>query len=164
MVHTTDLIAETISDTSVPVIAAGGMMDGPSILQAFRAGAKAVQLGTAFIASPESGAAPAYKDALKQNRLKNTVLSRAFTGRWARVINNDFILELEKDNIPIPPFPIQAGLTAPIRIVAQKTDNAQFMPLFAGMSAIDPSQAPAGEILLDLIRQSERAAAAGKSA
>ncbi len=84
MVPTLELTAGIAAATAVPVIASGGLMDGRDVAAALRAGAQAVQLGTAFIPCPESGAAEVYKQAILSAVDDRTVITRAFSGRHAR--------------------------------------------------------------------------------
>ncbi|HET7442589.1 MAG TPA: nitronate monooxygenase, partial [Terriglobales bacterium] len=84
MVPIYDLVRGIHSSIRIPVIASGGLMDGRDIAAALAQGAAAAALGTAFLACPESGASPAYKNAILQARADTTVITRAFSGRPAR--------------------------------------------------------------------------------
>lgn len=108
MVPTLDLTRSLAAGVSIPVIASGGLMDGRDIARAFEAGAQAVQLGTAFLLGPESGAPAPYKKALREAKSDTTVITRAYSGRAARGLNNAFI-EMTK-GIPILPFRQQNDL------------------------------------------------------
>ena len=89
MVPLATLLREICASTALPVIACGGIMDGRDIAKAMALGAAAVQLGTAFLPCPESGAAPAYKQALLEAKTDTTVITRAFSGRPARGLTNE---------------------------------------------------------------------------
>ncbi len=78
------LLSLITSEVKQPVLAAGGIMDGKSIKAALTMGAAGVQLGSAFIACAESMAIPAYKAAIQQASETDIILTRAFSGRWAR--------------------------------------------------------------------------------
>ena len=85
------LVRGICESIALPVIASGGIMDGRDAAAAMKLGAAAVQLGTAFLPCPESGASPAYKRALLTAKNDVTVITRAFSGRPARGITNGFI-------------------------------------------------------------------------
>ncbi len=82
------LLTQVRAEVRVPLAAAGGIMDGRGIAAALKAGASAVQLGTAFLRCPESGAHPLHKQALADPRFAETAVTRAFTGRPARGLVN----------------------------------------------------------------------------
>ena len=91
MVPLATLLREICARVKLPVIACGGLMDGRDITAALKLGAAAVQLGTAFLPCPESGAPQAYKQALLAAKKDTTVITRAFSGRPARGLSNRFI-------------------------------------------------------------------------
>ena len=113
-----------------PLIAAGGIMNGSSVAAAFLLGAEAVQMGTAFITTTESGAPPAYKEALLKRSGPPTVLTKAFTGKLARAVMNPFIKEFEGGSVP--PYPIQHFLTHPLRTLAAREGCSDLIALWAG--------------------------------
>ena len=155
LIGSMSLIPQVASQVSAPILAAGGIHDGRTIKAAFILGAKGVQIGTAFVASTESAAIAAYKTSIQNASDTDTVLTQSFSGRWARGIRNKFITEVEKSGLPIPEFPIQTGLTGPIRTQAQKQDNKDFAALWAGQSCAKAEAKPAAEILAQLIKQTE---------
>jgi nitronate monooxygenase len=100
----TQLLARGVD---VPIIAAGGIMDGAGIAAALRLGASAAQLGTAFIPCSESGADTSYREALAGDAANHTVMTRAISGRPARCLSNRFTaLGAEVSPRQIPPYPI----------------------------------------------------------
>jgi nitronate monooxygenase len=116
MVPTLDLVRATAKRVAVPLIASGGLMTGADIATVLKAGAEAVQLGTAFLACPEAGTSAAYRRALRDSTGTDTTITRAFSGRAARGIRNVFIdLVGERDEL-ILPFPIQNSATRPMRM------------------------------------------------
>ena len=119
----------TKQKVKVPLIAAGGIMNSNSAKAAFLSGAKAVQLGTAFVTVFESGAHHVYKKALLEGQ-QPTAISKAFTGKYARGIVNQFMERL--NNHPLLPYPIQHFLTKKIRFLAAKYNQPNFMSLWAG--------------------------------
>ncbi|GAA4873646.1 nitronate monooxygenase [Kitasatospora terrestris] len=123
-----ELLAAVRRVTDLPLIAAGGLADGPGIAAALDAGAEAVQLGTAFLRSDESGASPAHRRALLE--LGETVVTRAFTGRPARGLRNAFIDRYQ----PYAPtgYPEVHHLTQPLRAAATRRADLDAMHLWAG--------------------------------
>ncbi|MCP8969312.1 NAD(P)H-dependent flavin oxidoreductase [Ectobacillus ponti] len=128
------LIPQTVDRVGIPVIAAGGIMDGRGLLAALCLGAKGVQMGTAFLTCEESGAPAVYKAALLSASEEETVFTRTFSGKWARGIQNTFMKEMQKHEGAVPAFPIQNALTQPIRKAAASQQNPAFMSLWSGQS------------------------------
>ncbi|MEH7392143.1 NAD(P)H-dependent flavin oxidoreductase [Bacillus sp. JJ1474] len=126
------LIPQIADAVKLPVIAAGGIMDARGMAAAFILGAKGVQLGTAFLTCKESGAHSIYKEAILNSTEEKTTLTKAFSGKLARGIRNDFIKEMEGQSSGILPFPLQNDLTGPIRKQAVKLNNREYMSLWAG--------------------------------
>jgi nitronate monooxygenase len=149
------LLTEILVHISRPVVAAGGIADGKALSAALLMGAAAAQVGTAFIASNESAAIPAYKQALRQATATDTTLTRAFSGRWARGIRNKFMDLVENSDLSIPPYPIQNTLTTALRAAAQKQNNKDFTNLWAGQCAFMAEEKPAAEIFRSFIKQAE---------
>src|SRR5690625_5320158 len=87
------LVNQVVYHINVPVIAAGGIMDGRGVVAAFALGAQGVQMGTAFVTSTESGADAQYKEAILKATENETVITSAFSGKSARGIQIIFILE-----------------------------------------------------------------------
>lgn len=133
MVGTFALVPQVASRIRVPVIAAGGVMDGRGIVAALALGACGVQMGTAFLATRESGAAPVYRKALLGSDDEATTLTRAFSGRWARGLRNRFIREMAP-HAPLP-FPLQNVLTRDLRQAAAKAGEADLLSLWAGQAS-----------------------------
>jgi nitronate monooxygenase len=125
-----ELLQSIVKKVSIPVVAAGGIMDGGDIKRMMDLGATAVQMGTAFIGCQESGASPAHKTYLLQKQDRGTSFTKSFSGRLAQGINNQFI-GMMKDQ-PYLPFPIQNTLTGPIRQLAVKLNDGEFQSLWAG--------------------------------
>lgn len=154
-VGTMALVAQICEAVKIPVIAAGGIYNGSTIKAAFSLGATAVQIGSAFLASDESSAIPAFKQALPNTSETDSELTRSFSGRWARGLSNTFMKALEQAGISIPLYPVQNSLTTSLRAYAQKKNNIQFTNLWAGQAASKAQQAPAAAIFRDLVRQVE---------
>jgi nitronate monooxygenase len=150
---TRTLVREITSMVNVPVIASGGIMTGAGIAAALRAGAEAVQMGTAFLACPEAGTAPAYRNAMLHAAGDQTVVTRAFSGRAARGLRNAFIdLVQERDEL-ILPFPIQNSLTRPMRTAAAQSGNAEYLSLWAGTGVAQIRALPAAELIAVLLAE-----------
>ena len=155
MVPTLQLVREIKKNTDCPIIASGGIMDGRDIAAALEAGASAVQMGTAFLACPESGASEAYKRALLDAKEDTTVVTRAYSGRPARGLRNEFIESLDGKEGAILPYPLQNALTRPMRMEAAKQGNSGFLSLWAGQGVTRIRQVPAVELMRTLIREME---------
>ncbi|MEH7014708.1 nitronate monooxygenase [Neobacillus niacini] len=128
------LIPQVVDHVSIPVIAAGGIMDGRGLMASLCLGAKGVQMGTAFLTCIESGAHKVYKEAIMHAKEDQIVLTRAFSGKWARGIKNKFITEMEKHEDLLPDFPVQNTLTQPIRKASSSQNNADYISLWSGQS------------------------------
>ncbi|PGS49425.1 nitronate monooxygenase family protein [Bacillus sp. AFS041924] len=128
------LIPQVVDHVNIPVIAAGGIMDGRGLIASLSLGAKAVQMGTAFLTSFESGAHEVHKDAILNASEDQVVLTRAFSGKWARGIENKFITEMRNNEADLPQFPVQNTITQSIRKAASLQNNKEFMSLWSGQS------------------------------
>lgn len=136
------------------MIAAGGMATPDAIAAALAAGASAVQLGTAFVRSDESGAKQAHKDALADPGRPDTVVTRAFTGRPARAIRTSFVEQFDGATPAVHPQVHQ--LTAPIRAAAAAAGDPEGLALWAGTGHRAARTGPAAEIVAELWTQAER--------
>ncbi|QEI04566.1 nitronate monooxygenase [Pigmentiphaga aceris] len=144
--------------TAVPVVAAGGIMDGQGIAAALTLGAQAAQLGTAFILTPESSANAAYRDALQSARALRTGLTAAISGRSARGIVNRFHLEVggpTAPTIPDYPLPYHAGKALVAAAVAK--GNHDFSVQWAGQAAGLARALPATELVQTLVAETRAA-------
>ncbi|MDZ7621835.1 MAG: nitronate monooxygenase [Candidatus Competibacteraceae bacterium] len=153
LVGTLTLVPLLAKHIKVPIIAAGGIMDGRGIAAARMLGAAGVQMGTAFLATPESGAHPAYKDLLRQGSEIATTLSRVFTGRHGRVLRNRLSDELRAHEADLPGFPLQLFLTQDLRQAAAEQGLTDFMPLWAGQGCHLCEARPAAELIAAWVEQ-----------
>ncbi|MGC1201394.1 MAG: DUF561 domain-containing protein [Candidatus Acidiferrales bacterium] len=153
MTPTLDLVASIRSAVSLPVIAAGGIMDGRGISRALHAGASAAALGTAFLTSPESGAPEAHKQAILAAGKNSTVITRAFSGRPARGLKNTFIAKMAGHEHAILPYPLQNMLTRTMRAAAASQGQSGFLSLWAGMGATHARALPAAELFKRLLEE-----------
>jgi nitronate monooxygenase len=134
MIGTLALVPQVADTIKLPVIASGGIMDGRGIVAALALGASAVQMGTAFLTCDEAGVPEVYKEAILSAREQDTRITRAFSGRPARGIANNFMAAVESQTEPatILPFPHQNALTRPLRTEAGKRGRADLLSLWAG--------------------------------
>ncbi|MEU2300200.1 nitronate monooxygenase [Streptomyces antibioticus] len=145
------LIAQVREAVSLPLVAAGGLMRGSQIAAVLAAGASAAQLGTAFLATPESGAHAVHKQALTDPLYVRTELTRAFSGRPARGLVNRFL----REHGPYAPaaYPEVHHLTAPLRKAAAKAGDPQGMALWAGQGHRLARELPAAELVEVLLAE-----------
>lgn len=147
-IELTRLLAKSCS---IPIVSAGGIMDGADICDVLKAGAVAAQLGTAFLCCNESGASLAHKEYLLTKHDRGSDFTRAFSGRPARGIQNEFIRLM--DGQSILPFPIQNTMTASLRQLATKTNNGEYQSLWAGQNYARARNLSAKELMLALKRE-----------
>jgi nitronate monooxygenase len=147
------LVAQAVR---IPVIAAGGIMTGADIKEALALGARAVQMGTAFLATDESGIAAAYKQRLLTGE-RHTRLTRSFSGRYARGIENRFMKLMEAVEPQVPAYPIQNALTGSIRAAAAASGDTELMSLWAG-AGVARSRAMSAAQLIQTLAAEMRAA------
>jgi nitronate monooxygenase len=147
LVPTVELTAAIARAVPVPIVASGGIMDGADVARVLAAGAVAAGLGTAFLACPECGASPPYKQALLAARADTTTLTSAFSGRLARGLRNAFVELTAREQDAVLEFPIQNALTRPMRTAAAQKGEAGFLSLWAGQGVARLRAMPAGELV-----------------
>ena len=153
MVGTMALVPQIVDAVRIPVIAAGGIADGRGLAAAFALGASAAQLGTAFLACPETNVTPLHRARLRGATDDGTELTPAFTGRPARAMRNRFAAEMA-DSDPLE-FPLQASLLRPLWELPSEASRADFVPLWAGQAAPLIREMPAGELVEKLVRDAQ---------
>ncbi|WP_374718151.1 NAD(P)H-dependent flavin oxidoreductase [Neobacillus sp.] len=146
-----NLINTIHKEIQIPIIAAGGIINGKDIHLALSAGAEAVQLGTAFLCTEESGANFIYKKALQSDQFSETALTRAFTGRLARGLKNDFMSKYESLAPAI--YPAVHTLTQPIRAKALREKNPHAMSLWASTRFKEVKQGTVKDVFEQLIKE-----------
>jgi nitronate monooxygenase len=141
------------AEVELPLVATGGLSTGRSIAAVLAAGAAAAQLGTALMRTPEAGTSPAHREALASG--EPTALTRAFTGRSARGIENRFMREHEAD-APLG-YPEVHHLTAPVRAAARERDDAEGFHVWAGQAHPMAVELPAAELVSRLAEEAREA-------
>jgi nitronate monooxygenase len=147
------LVRMLVRAVNLPVVAAGGIMDGAGIAAVLSLGAQAAQIGTAFIPCPESGATETYRAALLAATEDDTTLTDRFTGKPARGLRNRFIRESARADFPKLPFPAQSQLTSKLRTAAAQAGAPDFLALWAGQAVPLARRMPAAELLQTLERE-----------
>lgn len=151
LIGTMALIPQVVDSVKIPVIASGGIMDGRGIVAALALGASGVQMGTAFLTCPESSIHIKHRELLFSSTDESTRLTKVFTGRMARSIKNDFLLQLETKEFSILDFPIQSALMKDIREEAKKQNNPEYMSLWSGQASALCRNKTAAELFNELI-------------
>ncbi|MEQ4574162.1 MAG: nitronate monooxygenase [Gammaproteobacteria bacterium] len=142
------------SKTRLPVIAAGGIMDGRGIRAALDLGAAAAQLGTAFVLCPESAANAGYRENLRSARAGTTRLTAVLSGRPARGIANRLIEYGEAAGSPPPPaYPVAYDLAKRLNAIAAAQGDHAFAAHWAGQGAPLARELPAARLVQQLARE-----------
>jgi len=140
-----------VRELDVPIIAAGGIMDGAGIAAALRLGASAAQLGTAFIACTESDADASYRKALAGEAANHTVMTRVISGRPARCLRNRFTaLGADVSRRQIPSYPITYDAGKALNAAAKAAHEAGYGAQWAGQGAPLMRELPAAELVAAL--------------
>jgi nitronate monooxygenase len=138
----------------IPLIAAGGIMDGRGIAAAMRLGASGAQLGTAFILCPESSANAAYRGAMKSARTADTRITSAISGRPARGLVNRLLTALDAPGRPrLPDYPIAYDAAKALLAAAGAAGNDDFAVQWAGQGAPLARELPAVELVRLLVQE-----------
>jgi nitronate monooxygenase len=155
LIGTMALVPQVVDAVSVPVIASGGVMDGRGIVASLALGASAVQMGTAFLCCSEAGTGNAYRSALLDAQEDETAVTRAFSGRLARGVRNEFMAEWESAHMQHLSYPWQNALTREMRRAAARAEDAGLQSLWAGqgLRLLRRSSAPE---LMDTLRKEIR--------
>jgi len=157
LVGTMALVPQVVDAVSVPVLAAGGIMDGRGIAAALALGADGAQLGTAFIACDESGVAAVHKQAIAEIGDDGTVVTDRYSGRPARVARTQLVDALERSGAAVPPFPLQSALTRQIHAASAERGDREAMFLLAGQGSPLARALPAADLVAVLVAETEAA-------
>ncbi|HST17132.1 MAG TPA: nitronate monooxygenase [Gaiellaceae bacterium] len=147
-----ELLQLVATEVELPLVAAGGIVDGAGIAAALAAGARAAQLGTAFLLCPEAGTHDAHRRALAAGGA--TAVTRAFTGRRARGIVNEFMRR--HPDAPAA-YPQVHHLTAPLRAAARNAGDADSFNLWAGEGLRGVRELPAASLVAQLAAEAAAA-------
>ncbi|MFL9867051.1 nitronate monooxygenase [Paraburkholderia fungorum] len=148
------LVRLLVQRTKLPVIAAGGIMDGQGIKAALDLGAAAAQLGTAFVLCPESAANASYRANLRSGRAAATRLTSVLSGRPARGMTNRLIAFGESLGSPLPaPYPVAYDAAKQLNAAAAKLGNHEFAAQWAGQGAPLARELPAAQLVQTLAQE-----------
>ena len=137
------LVPAIVDAVAVPVIAAGGIFDGRGIAAALMLGASAVQLGSAYLHSPESLLADGQREMLAQ---RPTLFTNIYSGGLARAVRGRLIEEIGGIRSDAPPYPLAGAVTMPLMRAAIERGDYELLPNLAGQSAIKGQRLPAAEL------------------
>jgi nitronate monooxygenase len=148
------LLRLVASRTTLPLVASGGIVDGPGLVAVVAAGASAAQLGTAFLRCPEAGTSAVHREAVVTRT--STELTRAFTGRRARGIVNRFLVEHR--DAPAG-YPAIHHVTGPLRAAARAVGDPEVVNLWAGQTHELAGDLPAGKVVDKIMAEAQAAVA-----
>lgn len=163
-IGTLALVPQVVDAVQVPVIAAGGIMDGRGIAAAMMLGAGGVQMGTAFVPCPQTAVNAAYLKRLLEAKPQDTVLTDVVSGRHARILRNKLVNLLEENRAYQLPFPAQHSMTRMLRSAASAIPDAEYLPMWAGQGVTLARAIPAGELVERLVSQAEQLLSASNKA
>jgi nitronate monooxygenase len=149
------LVPQVVDAVKVPVIAAGGIGDGRGIVAALALGAAGVQVGTAFLLTPEAKTSALHRTALKQAHDNSTTLTNVFTGRPARGIVNRYVREVGPMSPHAPQFPLAAGASQPMRTAGEAKGSSDFTPLWSGQAPTFAREMPTADLIATLVTETE---------
>jgi len=148
------LLSNIVKTINIPIIYAGGIYNAPTLLAAKTMGAQGFQLGSILLCSQESELKPFEKDRLQKVQQTEIVLTKSFTGKYARGIYNTFMHHFDSSTALLP-YPYQNILTRSFRSVAREMQNADLVNVWAGQSVHDYSRDSTKTILEKLIKDVE---------
>lgn len=140
------LLPQIADRVEIPVIAAGGIMDGRGIAAALALGADGASLGTAYLVCEESAASDTHKRLVAEASPEATVITSVYSGRAARALRTPLIEELESSRLAIPPFPLQGMLTRALNTSAVEQGDEERMLLLSGQAGALARPMSAGQL------------------
>lgn len=155
LIGTMALVPQIVDAVSVPVIAAGGIMDARGVVASLALGASAVQLGTAFLGCPEAPVTDAWRASLQASEAEATTVTEAMSGKPARGIRNRYIEEIEAIDEPLLPYPAQYSISRELRKAAGERGREEFTAMWAGQGVGLIRQRPAAELVNELVVESQ---------
>ena len=126
------LVPEIVDAVRIPVIAAGGIVDGRGLTAALALGASGVLMGSRFLVTRESMAPEVHKKAMLERTADTTIITDTFSGRFARALRNAYTEQYETSGAPVMPFPAQYLANGDIRQEAAAQGNGDYLPLWSG--------------------------------
>jgi nitronate monooxygenase len=157
MIGTLSLVPQIVDAVAIPVIAAGGIMDGRGLVASLALGATGVLLGTRFMVARESGTFQAYRERMFTAKETDTVITRSFSGRPARSIRNRFIEEYHKSGFKPLAWPLQALAADDIYSAAQANSKTEYYPLLAGQGLrLLKKDQGAAEIIEEIVQDANK--------
>lgn len=156
-ISTFALVRLLVQHCRLPIIAAGGIMDGAGIAAAMKLGAAGAQLGTAFVLCPESSANAAYREQMKSERAHHTRITAAISGRPARGLPNR-MYESKEVAPALPDYPIAYDAAKALHAAASAKGNHEFAAYWAGQGAPLARDLPAATLMSQLVEESKSAA------
>lgn len=149
------LIQQLKTKVKTPIIAAGGITDAKGIAAALALGADAVQLGTAFLATDESGATPLHKKMLFSDESNHTTLSKSLTGRTGRMIANRISVDIPFET-EVLPFPLQTRLLSPLKAAALAQGKSEMISFWSGQNTTSLKHHSAAQLMQALIDETSQ--------
>lgn len=155
-VGTVALVPEVADAVRIPVIAAGGLVDGRGLVAALALGASGVLMGTRFVATRESMVTEVYKKALLERSGDTTALSDVLSGRFARALRNAFIERYKGSGAPVLSFPLHYIAVSDIRQEAEKQSNEDYQAMWSGQGVGLIRDLPSASDVVETIIQEAR--------
>lgn len=156
MVGTVALVPQIVAAVDVPVVAAGGLMNGSGLVAALALGAQGIQLGTRFLRTTESGANAGYRDRLATAADTDTEIITAFSGRPARGLRNRALDILEAAGSPSIGYPRQGSAWADVKAASDRAGSADATTLWAGQAAaLAGDEISAGEVVAQIMAEAQ---------
>jgi enoyl-[acyl-carrier protein] reductase II len=156
-IGTLALVPQVVDAVKIPVVAAGGIVDGRGVVAALALGAQGAIIGTRFIATPEATAAPAYRQAIAAAEQDQTIRTRCYSGKPLRSLRNPYILEHEADPSKMRRFPEQLMISTQRDVMAywdRADPEKTCMPAGQGVGAFRDIK-PAAEVFADIVASAD---------
>jgi enoyl-[acyl-carrier protein] reductase II len=157
-IGTLALVPQVVDAVKIPVVAAGGIVDGRGVVAALALGAQGAVIGTRFIATPEATAARQYREALVRAQQDETIRTRCYSGKPLRSLKNPYIAEYESDPSKIRPFPEQLMISSQRNVMAYWQREADpektCFPAGQGVGGFHEIK-PAADVLREIVAQAD---------
>lgn len=153
LIGTLALVPQVADAVNIPVIAAGGIMDARGVVACLALGASGVQMGTAFLASPETRLPEAWAQSLKGAEAEVTTVTTTLSGKPARAIRTRYVEEVEQLDEPLLPYPAQYSVSRDLRAEALKDNNPKFLAMWAGQGVGMLEEHPAAQLIEQLANE-----------